>query len=402
MSTTKDTKTSIDLDDYHWLIGDDAARWLDLAGQSDQTLLAITQRLRKELSPTRVHIVLEQIEIRRRAARSGKFDGVDHLFFTDRLYQQSSSQLVAHYKSQKFAAGASVADLCCGLGGDLMALAARGPVVGVDLDRVAVLLARANCRRIARHPVRVVSADAMEFPLDDYDAWHIDPDRRPAGRRTTRPELHEPSVDQIETLLRRSPSAAVKLAPAARVPDRWTEEAQLEWIGEGDECKQLVAWFGELASYPGQRAATILKNHQSPAITVTGESDRDIDRADRVDRFLFEPHAAVLAARLAGDLAARYDLRAVSADKGYVTGDRRLDEPAFTAFEITDTMPFDMKRLKAALRARKLGRLEIKKRCLDIDPEAVRRQLRVPGDERGILLLTRFRDRALAILARRV
>jgi hypothetical protein len=401
MSTHGNPNAPNDLDDYQWLVSDDAAAWLDRACQTDQTLLAIAQELRKDLSPARAHLVLEQVELRHRAARSGKFVDTDRMFFTTRLYEQSSSHQLANYKAQKFAPGASVADLCCGLGGDLIALAARGPVVGVDRDPLAALLARANCRGAAQDSARVVSADATEFPLGEFDAWHIDPDRRPAGRRTTRPEFHEPNIDQIERLQRQSRAAAIKLAPAACVPDRWAAEAELEWIGESGECKQLVAWFGKLANRPGQRTATILKDRRSPVVTVTGSPNRDVSRAEQIGRFVFEPHATVLAARLAGDLAARHGLQTVSADEGYLTGDRLITDSALSAFEVTDTLPLDMKRLKSALRKRKLGRLEIKKRGLEIAPAKIRRQLRVPGEEHGVLLLTRFRDRAVAILATR-
>ena len=84
-----------------------------------------------------------------------------------------------------------------------------------------------------------------------------------------------------------------------------------------------------------------------------------------------------------------------------MTGDQLITDSALTAFEVTDTMPLDMKRLKAALRTGKVGRLEVKKCGLEISPEKIRRQLRVPGDKHRVLLLTRFRDRALAILATR-
>jgi hypothetical protein len=238
--------------------------------------------------------------------------------------------------------------------------------------------------------------------VSDFAAWHIDPDRRPGGRRTTRPEFHEPGIDAIEQLLAGAPTAAIKLAPATDVPSHWADGAELEWIGERRECKQLVAWFGNLARHPGQHAATILSDDDSAPVTVVGAPNQTVPRANQIGCYVFEPHATVLAARLVGVLAAKYDLASVSADRGYLTGDQRVRAPALTAFEVMDAVPLDLKRLKAALRERRVGRLEIKKRGIDVDPEAIRRQLSVPGEEQRVLLLTRFRGRGLAIIGRRV
>jgi hypothetical protein len=295
-----------------------------------------------------------------------------------------------------------VADLCCGLGGDLIAVAQRCRVVGVDQDMQAARLAEANCRAVAQQDVEVVVADATRFPVRDLAAWHIDPDRRPRGRRTTRPELHEPSLDAIEQLRQSASNASVKLAPAANVPESWASEGELEWIGEGRECKQLVTWFGSLARHPGRRVATVVEHgHAAPAM-VTGVPDTAVSFARKVGRYVYEPHAAVRAARLAGSVAVEHDLARLSLDHGYLTGDRLVAGKLLAAFQVIDTLPLDVKRLKAALRGQRAGKLVVKKRGLDIHPETIRRRLSVPGDEQRILLATRFQGRAIAIIAKRI
>ena len=64
-------------------------------------------------------------------------------------------------------------------------------------------------------------------------------------------------------------------------------------------------------------------------------------------------------------------------------------------------LPFDVKRLKAVLRRRGIGRLEIKVRGVDAEPRQLIRRLRVPGDQSATVLVTRRDDKALAILAKR-
>ncbi len=387
------------LHDYHWLLSEKAARWLSLACRANVELVAMASRLRKELTPARVHLVLEQAELRRKARE--KFTAAANMFFTPLGLQQATGETIATYKAARFPSGQRCVDLCCGLGGDLAALAGRGPAVGVDRDPVAALFARANCAASGCGEVDVLTQDVADVPLEEFAAWHIDPDRRPAGRRTTRPELHDPPLNAIQSMLARNPNAAVKLAPAAEAPPDWAERAELQWIGHRRECKQLVAWHGNLALRPGRRAATLLQEG-APARTVVGAGDAFVPISPAVGRFIFEPHAAVLAAGLGGELASEHGLSAVAAGVAYLTGDAPLRDPALAAFEVDEVLPFDVRRVKAALRQRGIGRLEVKKRGVADDPAVVAQRLRVKGEKSAVLILSPFAGRVVAVLARRV
>jgi hypothetical protein len=136
-----------ELADYEWLTGDEAADVLhDLAGR-DEPLHSATTRLRKRFSTARAHLLLEQAELRVRGRV--KFDGADRMFFTRIGLEQATDQWVARHKTRRFAAIASaepIADFCCGIGGDLIAMSETGLAVGVDRDPVATCLAAANAR----------------------------------------------------------------------------------------------------------------------------------------------------------------------------------------------------------------------------------------------------------------
>ncbi|HXT58789.1 MAG TPA: hypothetical protein VN699_09135 [Pirellulales bacterium] len=436
------------LDDYRWLIGAEGRNWLAEVAQAPGELPNVAGRLRKELSAARVHLLLEQVELRRRGQK--KFSAADRMFFTTLGLEQATDQWVAAYKASRFPHAAPVADLCCGIGGDLLALAARTGVLGIDRDEVAALFARANLAATRESSAdslqgEVICGDIAEAPLGNIAAWHIDPDRRPQGRRTTCVELHEPGVPALERLLTACPEGAIKLAPAAELPNRWAEAAELEWISRGGECRQLVAWFGSLAHAPGWRRASMVKpragdlasgGRQPPGAqsssadrvarnaepdqravyqdavpqdaaplglrSIVGRAGLELSVASDFGRFLAEPDAAVLAANLTGALAAQRHLAAIAPGSVYLTGDQATPDPALVWFEITDVLPFDVKRLKSLLRERRCGRLEIKKRGVPHDPEQVRRQLRVPGDDAATVFITRVRDAVTAIVARRL
>ena len=198
------------LDDYRWLVSDEGAAWLDRMEQLSGSLTTQTSRLRKSLTASRTHLVLEQRELRRRARQ--KFDGADRMFFTRQGLEQATDQWIAEVKSQRFAPGRPMLDLCCGIGGDLIGLSRRAKVMAFDLDPVLALLAESNCRVSGDTMATIVTADAADAPLEQFDAWHIDPDRRPHGHRTTRLEESNPSVERIERMLLAAPNAAIKLA----------------------------------------------------------------------------------------------------------------------------------------------------------------------------------------------
>jgi hypothetical protein len=392
------------LDDYRWLLGPEAEGWLRRVAEDGREPVALAASLRKELSRPQTHLILEQDELRRRAER--KFAHARQMFFTRIGLEQATDQIVAAHKAARFPSIGRRVDLCCGVGGDLLALATIGPTLGIDRDRVTALLTSENLRRLGHERSRVAVAEAGDARLDAGTFWHVDPDRRPDGRRSVQLRWHSPDQETIEHFRACAPNGAVKLAPATDAPDAWRKEAELEWISRDRECRQQVVWFGNLAEAPGRRRATVIRHHDlesKPEIRVVmGTPGMTIAPAQRVGRYIFEPDAAVLAADLSGTLAAEHDLEPLIAAGVYLTADRPIADPAMSCFEVVEVLPFDKKRLKRLLASRGLGRLEIKTRGVPYDPESLHRELRVTGDVAGVLLLSRFGRGVLAILARRM
>jgi hypothetical protein len=68
-------------------------------------------------------------------------------------------------------------------------------------------------------------------------------------------------------------------------------------------------------------------------------------------------------------------------------------------YAITDRLPYDFKRLRAYVRENHVGALTIKKRGVDVDPAALRRQLRPAGDNDATFVITRVANRAAVLVA---
>jgi hypothetical protein len=419
MNSTTQTDGSL-LADYRWLVGPEAENWLSEAQEAAcnsgaESLVRLADRFRKQLSPGRVHLVLEQAELRHKARE--KFPGALRMFFTPTGLEQATDHWVAAYKAARFLSGEPMADLCCGIGGDLLALAARGPVRAIDRNPATAILADANaqalrdCGTADIQSTEVITSDVADVSLADVAAWHIDPDRRPFGRRTTKVSLHEPGPAVLARLLADCPHAAIKLAPAAEFDEPWWANAELEWISRGRQCRQLVAWFGRLAKNPGQRRATVINStainnvagiEPTVAASFVGSAEIACPVATKIGRYVFEPDAAVLAAKLEGALAVDQKLSAVAEGVAYFTADYTAENPALASFEVLETMPYQVKALRQWLAARNIGRLEVKKRGVPLEPDAVHRQLQARGDGDAVILLARLNGRITAIIARRI
>jgi hypothetical protein len=398
------TPTCNNVADYVWLTGDEASAVLAELAYDAAPLHALVARLRGTFSAEKTHLLLEQVELRRRA--SAKFTRAAQMYFTRVGLEQATDEWIAAYKAERFttqragpspAPAASIADLCCGIGGDLSAFAAIVPTIGADRNPIAAHFASVNSG------AAVQSIDVADLDLDDVAALHMDPDRRPSGHRTTSLEFCEPDLATLERLIERVPNAAVKLAPATRVPDDWAQRCELEWISRDRECRQLVAWHGGLAQSPGQRRATILPaaDHQSPR-TITGEPNLPVPIAQKVDRYVFDVDAAVLAGHLKGVLAAEHTLSALAEGPTYLTGPHPIADVALACFEVDNVLPYEPRKLARYLAERSIGQLEIKKRGVEIDPEKLRRGLRLRGDNAAALLVTRIGRRSMAVVAHRI
>src|SRR5215472_16738083 len=100
----------------------------ELSGQDadPDRALALAGALRRRYPAELVAAALTQQALR--AAARAKFTLADQMLFTRAGLEQASSELTARHAAARFAGARLVADLCCGIGGNLVALiASPGP-----------------------------------------------------------------------------------------------------------------------------------------------------------------------------------------------------------------------------------------------------------------------------------
>jgi len=376
-------------------------------------------------SPDLVSAVVGQASLRVRAgAKFGDF--AERMLFTRAGLEQATRLNVAtlHAVRMRQAGIERVADLGCGIGGDALAFAGAGlEVHAVDADEVTAAIAAYNLALFAddstvthglaeefassffgelRQP-RIESGNPPEAGADlrgGRAAVWLDPARRTAGHSETRRTAASdwsPALDWCFDLAHRLPTG-IKLGPGLD-RDLIPDDVEAQWVSADGSVVELVLWSGALAREGVRRAALVVRGGTHE---LTAPADADDAPVRELGAFLHEPDGAVIRARLIGEAARMLDAGMLDEQIAYLTGDAAVTSPFVQSFRVRETMPAHVKTINAALRANDIGRLEIKKRGMDVDPAAFRRKLNLRGSQEATLILTRTAAGRVAILADRV
>ncbi len=366
----------------------------------EEDFLPLLQRLRRQYPDALARAALEMAILRRKARR--KFPHTAHeMYFTREALEQASASAVAAYRSRRFAGCDLVLDLGCSVGGDLIHLGRAAPTLGIDRDPLRLAMARATLNALhMTGKVHLVRADlAAPLPvqrLPSRCAAFFDPARRRAGRRVFSLDAYTPPLRTLFAWLPHLYALAVKISPGVRLEALRAYPCDVEFISLHGELKEACLWFGAFRSTP--RRATLLPAGATLHPDETAEAAPS--RISQPLAWIYEPDAAVLRAGLVRTLAAQLDAFQLDADIAYLTAERYAPTPFARAWPVEAWMPFQRKRLRAYLRERGVGRVVIKKRGSPLQPSELQRALKLKGDHRRVLFLTRLRGRPIVVIAR--
>ncbi|MDR2377823.1 MAG: class I SAM-dependent methyltransferase [Bifidobacteriaceae bacterium] len=449
----------MDLEDVALLTSDQGRLLLASLPEYDPKLvIKLSEGLRRRgIDPKLVAAALTQNRLRARArAKFGPF--ADQMLFTDQGLQQATRLVVAARHAERYLPGGAgqsgqsaappnqsardrrVADLTGGIGGDALAMAALGLRVTVyERDPVTAGVARAN---LAAFPeARVIAADALEADLSYADALFADPSRRSAdGRRVFDPAAYDPPLERLWALAGGRP-LGVKVAPGIAhraIPPR----AEAEWVSVDRQVVEAGIWFGRLCQADGaepppdpagrgfgpRRAALVIRQgraHRLTQFSDPAEFPHSADDAARtpgpaaprpparaarlatgpLQEFIYEPDGAVIRACLIAEAAATLGPgpaapTLVNSRIAYVTAAVEAPwNPFWTGYRVEDAFDFNLKRLRAHLRARGIGQIVVKKRGSPVDPAELRKRLAPKGDGSAVVILTRLGARQSVVIA---
>lgn len=400
--------------DWEWKVLTETSGLKLLAELSENATLSVTQieRIKRANGPLLFEAALRVQKSRTKAKL--KFPASETLWLDPVRVEQATHQAVATHKARRFA-GHAVADICCGLGGDTMALAKEAKsVLAIDLDVDCLRRLSYNLEKLKLdNHVVVIQADANLLPLSHKMMIHVDPDRR-AGDRAGRPRFqvdeYQPSKATLLRLMKNHPGGAIKLSPGGDFEMLETAanqsgiKTEIEIVSLGAECKEATLWFGSLAG-GAQRSATKL-----PAgVTFHGEPRPLISSTHIVEqkpRCIFEVDPALARAGLSASLADDLQLQVCQNDGSYLSTlhFKEINSPWLVPFEVVEIVKPDRKAVRQALKRQNWPTAVVKTRGRLQADEACKWLDRMPGGltRETLFLWTSPHQEACAILARRL
>jgi SAM-dependent methyltransferase len=368
--------------------GRELLKRLDREAVTPATALRAASALRAEYPAELVADALTQHELRLQAR--AKFGRAGQMFFTRSGLEQASSEAVARYRGHRYAHAGQVADLCCGIGGDLIALAEHHRVLAVDIDPLHLRMAEANAAACGvAGNVRAVRADAREAGLSGVDAVFIDPARRRDGRRM-RAGQSEPPLPWCVALADRVAAVGIKAAPGLAhemVPAGW----ELEFIAVRRDLKEAVAWSPAMAT-TARRATILPEGHTlvpapGPPVPVRAPGE-----------FLCDPNPAVTRAGLVEELARELGAWKIDERIAFLSCDSPLRTPFGRGLRVIDSGPWNQKQLPARLRELDIGAVDIRRRGLAGDVDQLLRRLKLSGSRSATVVMTRAGNRPWGLI----
>jgi SAM-dependent methyltransferase len=390
-----------------------------LAGEDidPERTLALSESLRERYPADLVAAALTQQALR--ISARAKFSLADQMLFTRAGLEQASSELTAAHAAGRFAGCRVVADLCCGIGGNLIALAAAGReqpvitesspqgaqndcrdhgtlVVGVDADLVSLEFARHNLAVCAPGAAAAfICADVTQQPLRGVDAVFIDPARR-EGRRRLPAGQSRPALRWCFSLTDTAPRVGIKAAPGLPrelVPPGW----ETEFVAVGRDLKEALLWSPAMTDGVASRA-TLLPSGETLAAPAGSLAAGDAIPLAAPGAYLLDPNPAVTRAGLVAELARLTGTWQIDPMIAFLSSDEPVRTPFARTLRVVESAPWHEKRFARRLRELGIGSADIRRRGLAGDVAQIHRRLGLRGPGSATLVLTRVANRPWGLI----
>ena len=327
--------------------------------------------------------VVNQVALRQKA-RQKLGPIAESLLFTRQGLEQASRIEVARYHARRLSSYGAVSDLTCGIGLDAFAFAEAGLAVqAVDVDKVTAKFAKHNLAAFPKVSVQVGDAQSTEVRTGSV---FLDPARRDLrssarSRKMLQPADFEPPLDFALGLLAKFPGG-VKLSPG--LPHEHVDtRLEATWVSHNGDLVELSQW-STAADRAGKRFAVMVQ--EGCEIEFSGEVFEA--ETSPLKEFIYEPDAALIRSHLIGAFAQQHSLGTTSPGIAYLTG-AEVSSPWLRRFKVVDELPLQEKVIRQYFARHDIGRVEIKKRGVDIEPEVLRKKLKVKGSGAATLIATK-------------
>ena len=305
----------------------------------------------------------------------------------DRLaFEQATARDISEYKAKLWKNGAKISDLCCGMGGDSFWLPSGIAANGADIAPERVLMFNENMKRLEL-PHIAFAQNALDARGSDF--FCIDPARR-GGLN--------PSFESILELSKKFCGGMVKLPPA-HPENELPKESDVLYLGNANDCREclmLTGIFGKGII----RAVAICENETFEWQCEKNELQNTILETKKLGNFILEPVPVLVRSHLFLSEAKKCDFWQIDSTLAYLSCENLSTKYAgFTAYKVIEQSTLSTNNVKAMLKKHGIGKITLKKRGVEVVPEAEIRRLAPKGEGDGILFYTRILGEKQAILA---
>jgi SAM-dependent methyltransferase len=294
-----------------------------------------------------------------------KFGRAKEMLFTREALEQTSREEVARYHASLFPKEVLVADLTCGIGGDLVALALRGKAVGFEIDPERASYARHNLS-VYGVASEVREIDCLEADWD-FEYAFADPARRAGGRRVFSPEQFVPNPWVLAEKMRSLRLGVMKLTPMLQDSVLKELGRSVEFLSFSGECLEALVMLGQESM---QKPYTAVHVESGERISEGGE----IIGIERPLEYLFEVDAAAIRAHALGTLCEKFGLRALGDSRGYLTSRELVRSVWLRPYRVLWEGAFRKEKVKDMLQQMGAAELVVKTRGPRLDPSSLVRE----------------------------
>jgi hypothetical protein len=347
--------------------------------------LKLSEKLSRKFNPQERNALIRYLEILPKIREKFCLQDVD--LICDRFaYEQATARDISEYKAKLWESGTKIADLCCGMGGDSFWLPAGIASSGADIAPERVLMFNENMERLGL-PHRALLQNALEVKGGDF--FCIDPARR---------EGLSPGFESILELSKKFCGGMAKLPPAFR-ENEIPKESDVLYLGNASDCRECLMLSGVLGK--GMlRAVAICKNE-----TIEWQCERNELQniklvVKNLGAFILEPNPVLVRSHLFLSEAKKLGFWQIDSTLAYMSCENLPPRhEGFAAYKVIEQSSLSTNQVKAMLKKHDAGKITIKKRGVEVVPEAEIRRLAPKGEKEYILFYTRILGEKRAILA---
>lgn len=316
---------------------------------------------------------------------------------TDKNAQQSSDCLLAAYNGSLFKDFDTIADICCGIGSDLLYLSKYcKQCLAVDTDKDILAMAEYNMHFFKRKNINYLNIKAEDFDLP-VNAIFIDPDRRISNKRFIDPNELSPAFTHIAELIKKYVNVAVKLSPVFDYEDKTYNSFSFDFVSVKNELKECLLKTGDLANKNNNKKAVIL-----PEKLIFEQKNHPLTEVSEIKKYIFEPDVSIIRAHLVNDFAYENNVFRIDENIALLTSDSLLTTRFGVSYEVIDFFPYSLKKLNNYLKANTIGVADIKTRGFSETVENFRKKIKLKGYGKVTLFIIRIASEHIVIIANRL